>query len=335
MGIAFNTDFEPNYGQILEIAPGVRRLVANNPNPFTFQGTGVYILGRGEVAIIDPGPSMDDHLDTLLGGLGPDEVVSHILVTHTHSDHTAGVPKLVERTGATTYGYGPHGEVPDVDPMEEVTFDEYFTAEEKATIDKQWADIPDELKREGPDTSFVPDVAVRHGEVIAGADWSVEVVHTPGHTSNHICFALDTQGNNQGTERILFSGDHVMGWATSVIAVPDGDLFDYMASLRLLLDRDDTVYWPTHGPAIANPHDYVRSFIEHRTGRENQIVAALTAKSSTIKDLVPQMYVETDKRLWRAAASSVFSHLVALHREGRVSCDTAEPSLTATWTLLA
>ncbi len=335
MAITFNTDFEPNYGEVLDIAPGVRRLVANNPNPFTFKGTGVYILGRGEVAIIDPGPSMDDHLDALLGGLATDEVVSHVLVTHTHSDHTAGVPKLVERTGARTYGFGPHGPVPDSDPMEQVTFDEYFTAEEKATIEKQWADIPDELKREGPDTNFVPDVAVSHGDVIAGANWSVEVVHTPGHTSNHICFALRSgEALTQSAQRILFTGDHVMGWATSVIAIPDGDLFDYMASLRLLLDRDDTVYWPTHGPAIQEPHAYVRSFIEHRRSRENQIVAALAINSSTIKDLVPTMYAETDKRLWRAAASSVFSHLVALHREGRVSCDAHEPSLITTWSLV-
>ncbi len=367
MGIAFNRDFEPDYGQIIQLAPGVRRVVAKNPNPFTFMGTGVYIIGEGEVAVIDPGPSVDEHLDAVLAGLNPGETVSHILVTHTHSDHTAGVAKLQERTGAATYGFGPHGPVPDKDPMEQISFDEYFSAEEKATIEKEWADIPDELKREGPDVDFVPDVTVAHGDMISGSSgssgggrsgggssggenlgggWSVEVVHTPGHTSNHICFGLPDQ-------KILFTGDHVMGWATSVIAVPDGNLFDYMSSLRLLLDRDDVRYWPTHGPAIDQPHDYVRSFIEHRNGRENQILAALHAGPITIKDLVPSMYVDTDKRLWRAAASSVFSHLHALHQEGRVAASdvpgggvsgsgvsgsdvsgSGGPSLNATWTLV-
>lgn len=336
MGIAFNRDFEPDYGQVIQLAPGVRRVVAKNPNPFTFMGTGVYIIGEGEVAVIDPGPSVDEHLDAVLGGLNPGETVSHILITHTHSDHTAGVAKLQERTGAATYGFGPHGPVPDRDPMEQISFDEYFTKEEKATIEKEWADIPDELKREGPDVDFIPDVTVAHRDMVEGSGWTVEVVHTPGHTSNHICFGLPDQ-------KILFTGDHVMGWATSVIAVPDGNLFDYMASLRLLLDRDDQRYWPTHGPAIDQPHDYVRSFIEHRTGRENQILAALGSGPITIKDVVPSMYADTDKRLWRAAASSVYSHLHALHQEDRVAASdvsggevsgSGEPSLNATWTLI-
>ncbi len=331
MGIAFNRDFEPDYGKIVQLAPGVRRVVAKNPNPFTFMGTGVYIIGEGEVAVIDPGPSVDEHLDAVLAGLNPGETVSHILVTHTHSDHTAGVAKLQERTGASTYGFGPHGPVPDKDPMEQISFDEYFTSEEKHTIEKEWADIPDELKREGPDLDFVPDIAVTHGDIVEGRGWSVEVVHTPGHTSNHVCFGLPDQ-------KILFTGDHVMGWATSVIAVPDGNLFDYMASLRLLLGRDDQRYWPTHGPAIDQPHAYVRSFIEHRTGRENQILSALGDGPITIKDVVPSMYADTDKRLWRAAASSVFSHLHALHQEGRVSASdvsgSGDPSINATWTLV-
>lgn len=329
MAISFNTDFEPDYGQVHQLAPGVRRVVAKNPNPFTFTGTGVYILGTGEVAIIDPGPSLDDHLDSVLACLDEGETVTHILITHTHTDHTAGVAKLKERTGASTYGFGPHGEVPDKDPLEQVTFDEYFTAEEKETIEKKWADIPEELKREGADTDFVPDVTVGHGDTISAPSWLVEVVHTPGHTSNHICFAL-TDGD--GT-KVLFTGDHVMGWATSVISPPDGDLFDYLASLQLLLERDDEVYWPTHGPAISDPHDYVRSFIEHRTGRENQILAALAQSSTTIKDLVPTMYADTTKMLWRAAANSVFSHLCALHRDGRVVSSSGDPSLTATWSL--
>ncbi len=331
MSITFNKDFEPDYGNVHQLSPLVRRVVAKNPNPFTFTGTGVYIIGKGEVAVIDPGPTLDEHLDAVLAALEPGERVTHILVTHTHSDHTAGVAKLVGRTSATTYGFGPHGPVPDHDPLDTVSFDEYFTEQEKEDFEKAWKDVPDELKREGPDVDFVPDVAVGDGDVISGPGWTVEVVHTPGHTSNHVCFGLQE-------EQLLFTGDHVMGWATSVISPPDGDLFDYLNSLRKLLDRDDVRYWPTHGPAIDNPKDYVKSFLEHRLNRESQIVAALESGPGTIKSLVPDMYADVDKRLWRAAANSVYSHLLSLHREGRVDATTdegaeAEPSLTATWTL--
>jgi glyoxylase-like metal-dependent hydrolase (beta-lactamase superfamily II) len=333
MPIEFNTDFTPVYRQVDQLSPLVRRVVAENPNPFTFTGTGVYVIGRGEVAVIDPGPTMDEHLDAVVGALDDGERITHVLITHTHTDHTAGVPKLVARTGATTYGFGPHGPVPDHDPLDTVTFDEYFTDEEKAEFEKAWRDTPDELKREGPDTEFVPDVAVTDGDVIEGGvgdgRWRMEVVHTPGHTSNHVCFGLVE-------EKLLFTGDHVMGWATSVISPPDGDLFDYLNSLRKLLDRDDVRYWPTHGPAIDNPQAFVQSYLDHRLSREAQIVAALGDGPSTIKDMVPGMYAEVDKRLWRAAANSVYSHLLALHRDGRVAVDAqleAKPALTATWHL--
>lgn len=326
MAIAFNQDFDPRYGQTVELSPLIRRVVAENPNPFTFKGTGVYLVGRGDdVAVIDPGPTLVEHLDAVESALAPGEQITRILITHTHSDHTAGVPGLVERTGATTYGFGPHGDVPDEDPLDKLTFDEYFTVEEKAEIEAEWAEIPDELKREGPDTDFVPDEVVGDGDRIEGRGWTVDVVHTPGHTSNHVCFGLTD-------ESALFTGDHVMGWATSVISPPDGDLFDYLASLGKLLERDDTRYWPTHGPPIDNPQAYVQSFIDHRLHREHQIVTALGVGPSTIKAIVPDMYADVDKRLWRAAANSVYSHLLALHRAGRVSAD-PEPNLTATWTL--
>jgi glyoxylase-like metal-dependent hydrolase (beta-lactamase superfamily II) len=177
-------------------------------------------------------------------------------------------------------------------------------------------------------------VVVAHGDFIEGVDaatgepWIIEVVHTPGHTSNHICFGLGDDGT--GTS-VLFTGDHVMGWSTSVISPPDGDLFDYMNSLQVLLDRDDQVYWPTHGTCITDPKVFVNQFIAHRRGREAQIVAALRERESTIKDLVPAMYAEVDKRLWRAAANSVYSHTLALYREGRLMVAEGEPSLTATW----
>ncbi|MEM9134599.1 MAG: MBL fold metallo-hydrolase [Actinomycetota bacterium] len=325
--IAFNTDFKPVYRQVDQLSPLVRRVVAENANPFTFTGTGVYLVGRGDVAVIDPGPTLDEHLDAIEAALGPDEQITRILITHTHTDHTAGVPGLVERTGATTYGFGPHGPVPDEDPLGTVTFDEYFSAEEKAEFEKAWAETPDELKREGPDVDFVPDITVGDGDRIEGEGWAVDVIHTPGHTSNHVCFGL-------AQEKVLFSGDHVMGWATSVISPPDGDLFDYLNSLRKVLDRDDVRYWPTHGGGIDKPQEYVRSFIDHRMGREAQIVAALTEGPATIKDLVPGMYAAVDKRLWRAAANSVYSHLLALYRDERATADPG-PSLTATWSIVS
>lgn len=336
MAIAFNQDFDPVYRQVDELSPLIRRVVAENPNPFTFTGTGVYLVGRGDVAVIDPGPTLDDHLDAIMGALEPGERVTHILVTHTHTDHTAAVPALIDRTGAITYGFGPHGPVPDHDPLDTVTFDEYFTEEEREEFDKAWRETPDELKREGPDVDFVPDVAVADGDLIEGGarggGWTIEVVHTPGHTSNHVCFALREEG-------VLFTGDHVMGWATSVISPPDGDLFDYLNSLRKLLARSDVRYWPTHGPAIDDPKPYVQSFLEHRLHREHQIVSALESGPTTIKAIVPDMYADVDKRLWRAAANSVFSHLLALDREGRAEAldaelEPAEPSLTATWRLV-
>ncbi len=333
MAIAFNQDFSPVYRQVDELSPLIRRVVAENPNPFTFTGTGVYLVGRGGVAVIDPGPALNEHLDAILGALGPDERITHILVTHTHTDHTAAVPSLVERTGAPTYGFGPHGPVPDHDPLEAVTFDEYFTAEEREQFEAAWRDTPDDLKREGPDLDFVPDVAVADGDLIEGPGWTIEVIHTPGHTSNHVCFALKE-------ERVLFTGDHVMGWATSVISPPDGDLYDYLASLRRLQYRTDVRYWPTHGPAIDNPQQYVQSFIDHRLKREAQILDALAAGPTTIKALVPTLYADVDKRLWRAAANSVFSHLLALERDGRVEADetypgSAGPTLTAMWRMSA
>ncbi len=326
MGITHNRDFTPTYHKMEELSPLVRRVVAENPNPFTFTGTGTYVIGRGEVAVIDPGPALAAHLGEIVSGLDDGEVVTKILVTHTHTDHTAGVNDLVARTGATTYGFGPHGDVPDEDPLEKVTFDEYFTAEESAEFKKAWDETPPELRSEGADQDFLPDVAVGDGDTISGDGWTVEVVHTPGHTSNHVCFALVEEG-------LLFTGDHVMGWATSVISPPDGDLFDYMNSLEKLLDRSDVRYWPTHGPAIDNPHDYVRSFIEHRRNREAQIVTALNAGPSDIKSIVPDMYAAVDKRLWRAAANSVYSHLLSLHREGKVSVSGGTPNLIATWQL--
>ncbi len=338
MPIAHNLDFDPRYGECVEVAPLVRRVVANNPNPFTFTGSGVYLVGRGDVTVIDPGPNLVAHLDAIEACLGVDETIDRILITHTHTDHTAGVPALTARTSATTYGFGPHGPVSHDDPLDRLDFSEHISSEERAEFEREWADLPDELKREGPDTEFVPDVAVGHGHAddrgasgtIGGDSWSIEVIHTPGHTSNHVCFRLLDDGEGRS---LVFTGDHVMGWATSVISPPDGDLTDYLDSLRKLLLVEDSAYLPTHGPIIDAPHPYVQSFIEHRDSRTRQLVQELTAGPRQVVDIVPRMYAAVDKRLWRAAGSSVFSHLLALRDQGRAVSLDGSDGITSTWQL--
>lgn len=214
------------------------------------------------------------------------ETVTHILITHTHSDHSPAAAPLKALTGAETYAYGPHG--------------------------SGQLNTPDDVQvEEDGDTAFVPDFEIRHGDVIEGNGWTVECVYTPGHTSNHMCFALQE-------EKALFSGDHVMGWSTSIVSPPDGNMEQYMASLRLLLERDDEVYWPTHGPAITDPKPIVRSFIEHREDRERQIMEQLAAGHTRIQDMVPIMYAAVDKRLYPAAARSVFAHMEHLVATGAV-----------------
>src|SRR5271170_650007 len=274
--IPFRRDFAFEYGKLESVVPGIRRIVANNPGPFTFRGTGTYVVGDGEVAVIDPGPDLAEHVDALLAGL-KGERVTHILVTHTHRDHSPAAAAVKAATGAPTYGFGTHaggrrGE----------------TAVE-----------------EGGDWDFLPDIAVKDGNEIVGAGWRFEAVHTPGHTSNHLCFALPDSG-------ILFSGDHVMGWSTSVIAPPDGDMASYMASLDKLLERSDAVYWPTHGPAITKPKDHVRAFIAHRREREAGIIACLEAGVERVDAMVERLYVGLNPNLRRAAGRSVLAHLIDL-----------------------
>jgi len=283
--IPFRREFSFEYGRIEPVAPGIRRIVARNPSPFTFRGTGTYIVGEGEVAVIDPGPDLDEHVAALLDGLAGEQV-THILITHTHRDHSPAATAVKVATGAKTYGFGPHAGGRRGDPAVE----------------------------EGGDWDFSPDVTVRDGETIAGAGWRFEAVHTPGHTSNHLCFALPERG-------ILFSGDHVMGWSTSVIAPPDGDMAAYMASLDRLLRRSDQVYWPTHGPAITEPHTHVRAFIAHRREREAGIVECLKTGAGRIDEIVDQLYVGLQPGLRRAAARSVHAHLVDLVGRGIAASD--------------
>jgi glyoxylase-like metal-dependent hydrolase (beta-lactamase superfamily II) len=285
MAINFRRDYPFAYGVAETLSPLIRRVVARNPSPFTFKGTGTYIVGRGSVAVIDPGPALPDHVDALLAALAG-ERVSHILVTHTHLDHSPAAAALKQATGAPTLGFGPHG----------------ATRSEGAGSE------------EGADRDFVPDHALRDGDTVAGKGWRLMAMHTPGHTSNHLCFAL-------AEEKVLFSGDHVMGWSTSVIAPPDGDMASYLRSLDKLLTRDDAVYWPTHGPAIDDPQAHVRAFIAHRREREAAILARLAAGDEAMPAIVDAIYVGLDPRLRNAAGRSVLSHLIALIEDGRIACD--------------
>ncbi len=292
--IPFRRELSFEYGRLERLAPGIRRIVARNPSPFTFKGTGTFVIGEGEVAVIDPGPDLEEHVAALLAGLAG-ERVTHILITHTHRDHSPAAAAVKAATGAATYGFGPHA----------------GGRRGQAAVE------------EGGDWDFSPDLTVSDGDTIAGAGWRFEAVHTPGHTSNHLCFALLDRG-------ILFSGDHVMGWSTSVISPPDGDMGAYMASLDKLLGRRDTIYWPTHGPAITEPQAHVRAFIAHRREREAGILECLTAGDTQIDAIVDRLYVGLQPGLRRAAGRSVHSHLLDLVARGVVASD-GPPTLDASY----
>jgi glyoxylase-like metal-dependent hydrolase (beta-lactamase superfamily II) len=311
-GIPFVREMEFTYGAVDQLTPRLRRVIAENPSKYTFHGSGSYIVGRGEVAVIDPGPDKDGHLTALLAAV-EGEQVTHILVTHTHRDHSPLARRLAAETGAPIWGCGPH------DPHDEWPHDP-ADDEEAAEADEDG----EERTEGGFDADHVPDRRLEHGDVVDGSGWQIEVVHTPGHTSNHLCFATD--------DGALFSGDHVMGWSTSVIGPPDGDVAQYLASLRLLLGRDDATYWPTHGPPVTDPHGLVRAFLAHRAERTRQILSGLAGGTSTIAELVPVMYAEVDKGLWRAAAASTYAHLLMLIDEGTVEAD-GPPRRTARFQL--
>ena len=294
--IPYRRELEFDYGSVSQIAPGIRRVIANNPGPFTFHGTGTYILGTGNVAVIDPGPDDEEHIGAILAALDG-ETISHILVTHTNMDHSPGCRPLQALTGAPTYAYGPHG----------------------AGKLEQGVQV-----EEGGDMDFAPDHLVKHGDIIQGGDWTVECVYTPGHTSNHMCFALQEQ-------KALFTGDHVMGWSTSIISPPDGDMAAYMQSLELLLERDDAVYWPTHGPSIIDPKTHVRAYIAHRIEREEQILKCIDEGTHSIRDMVPLMYRDTPEFMYPAAARSVLAAMENLLRKNQVVADGGEPSMDSVY----
>lgn len=286
MAIPFVREMTFEYGELAEVAPGLRRMVVENPGGFTFHGTNTYVIGSGDVAVVDPGPLNDAHSAALTRALGG-ESVTHILLTHTHMDHSPAAKPLKEETGAKTYGYGPHGS---------------GRAETGIQVEA------------GGDMDFVPDVQIRHGDTIKGGNWEVECVFTPGHTSNHICFALP---GKQG----LITGDHVMGWSTSVISPPDGDMKAYMESLDILVERQDKVLWPAHGDAVRDPGPFLKEFIAHRHGREVQIADCIRDGLDDIRTMVKRMYADVDPKLHRPAAMSVLAHLQHMVATGRAACD--------------
>ena len=286
MSIPFVHEDSVAYGVATEVSPLVRRTMADNPSAFTYHGTGTYIVGRGEVAVIDAGPALERHVDAILAATAG-ETITHQFVTHTHCDHSPAAALLKQAAGAPVWAFGPHGAGRDGDG---------------AAVE------------EGADLAFRPDHPVRHGETIEGPGWTLECVFTPGHTSNHMCYALRE-------ERALFSGDHVMGWSTTVVSPPDGDMAAYMRSLRLLLERDDAVYRPTHGPAVADPRRHVAALIAHREAREARIAACLEDDATTIPEMVERIYADVDRRLHPAARRSVLAHLVHMVDTGRAAVD--------------
>jgi glyoxylase-like metal-dependent hydrolase (beta-lactamase superfamily II) len=291
--IPFVKDMRFAYEEAEQVSPLVRRVVARNPSLFTFHGTNTYLVGRGRVAVIDPGPLLKEHQAALRRALGG-EAVSHILVTHRHLDHCESAAALAQETGAVLAAAPPGAAA---------------------------AALPGHHHEEGVDPAFAPGVVLHRGDRLEGPDWRLEVLPTPGHTSDHLCFSLPQ-------ENLLFTGDHVMGWSTSVVIPPDGDMRAYVASLRLLQTREDRVYLPGHGPAITVPHPYVTALAAHRAEREREILAAVGAGRHHIPGIVRVVYADVDPRLHAAAGLSVLAHLRALVAEKRVICK-GPPTLEA------
>ncbi len=324
MAIPFVEPLDPvDYGVVTRLSPLVGRVIAENPSKFTYKGTGTYIIGRygGDVVVIDPGPQIDAHRDALQRALAG-STVRGIVVTHCHSDHVPLSYWLREATGAPTFAFGSHprpalAEVFDDDPAAD-------DPTEAETTNK----LGDGEEREHTDFDFVPDVAVHDGERFLEVDgWSLTAVHTPGHTSNHLCVHLDA-------ENALFTGDHIMGWSTTVVSPPDGNMADYMESVRKLIARNDAVLYPTHGNPVRDPAPFLAAYLEHRIERETQILALLAKGPSTIREMVEVLYANVRRELHKPARRSVLSHMLKLRDEGRVAVvDGAPVSMRATWKL--
>ena len=286
------------YGRFDQVSPRIRRVIAENPGPFTFHGTGTYIVGDGEVAVIDPGPLVEKHLEALKAAVAG-ETVAAILVTHDHADHAPLAAAFARETGAPILGGEPH----------------------------PGRQAPPKGVEEGVDRLYRPARVLADGERIEGRDWTLRALATPGHTANHICFALEE-------ERALFTGDHIMGWSTTVITPPDGDMTQYYASLGKVIAGGFKTLWPTHGPPVTDPEPFLKAYLNHRLRREEAIRAVLARGAATIESLVAEVYVGLDPRLRNAAASSVLAHLLHLVRKGEVVSD-GRPGLDSGFALKA
>jgi len=295
MALDFDTKFTPAYGHAVPVGQNVVRVTANNASAFTFTGTNSYIVGRDTLAVIDPGPEDDAHFESLLRAIAG-RPVSHILVSHTHRDHSPLAARLALETGAIVAAEGPHR------PARPLRIGEINPLDASADLD------------------FSPDLRLADGQTIEGDGWTIRTVLTPGHAANHAAFALEGAG-------ILFSADHVMAWATSIVAPPDGAMSDYMESLERLLLRDDRLFLPGHGGPVEKPAAFMRALRAHRKMRELAIVQRVKAGSRTIAQLVAELYRDTDPRLHGAAALSVLAHLedlvsrAQIVAEGEVSID--------------
>ncbi|MEX4007386.1 MBL fold metallo-hydrolase [Neoaquamicrobium sediminum] len=301
MALDFDTKFEPAYGEAVEVAPGVARITVNNPSAFTFHGTNSYLVGQDTLAVIDPGPEDDAHLAALIGAIAG-RPVSHIFVSHTHVDHSPLTRRLAERTGATVLAEGPHRparplRIGEINPLDA-----------------------------SGDTDFLPDVTLADDQLVEGDGWALRAIHTPGHTANHVSFALEGTGT-------LFSADHVMAWSTSIVAPPDGAMSDYMASLDRLLVRDDRLFLPGHGGPVTQPAAFMRGLKAHRKMRERAIIERLRGGDRTIPEMVAAIYRDTDPRLYGAAGLSVLAHLEDLVGRGIAAAE-GEPSIDGVFFLV-
>jgi glyoxylase-like metal-dependent hydrolase (beta-lactamase superfamily II) len=300
--VPFNRNFPLKPGIVEQVQPGVRRILCDNPSPFTFTGTVSYIVGQGKVAIIDPGPDNEAHAQALFDAVRG-ETVTHILVTHTHRDHSPNTARIKAATGATVYAEGPH----------------------RASRPRYESEKHN--PESGADRDFAPDIKVAHGETIEGEGFRLEAVATPGHTANHLAFAWPDRN-------LSFVGDHVMGWSTSIVAPPDGSMVDYMASLERLAARSEQLYFSGHGPAIPVGPRYVRFLIRHRQAREASILHRLAKGEADIPALVRAIYIGIDPRLTTAAGYSVLAHLEDLVARGIVATD-GDPVIGGTYRMAA
>jgi glyoxylase-like metal-dependent hydrolase (beta-lactamase superfamily II) len=298
------------YGRVDQVSPTIRRVIAENPSKFTYFGTGTYIVGRGDVVVIDPGPILDSHRDALASALAGERVRA-ILITHCHADHSPLAAWLKDDTGAPTVAFGPHPR-PTIDEMVDLV--------DLVDIDGDDEGVGNETKvEESTDHDFLPDHEAVDGEVVfEGAGCRLSAVHTPGHTSNHLCYAYSE-------ESALFSGDHVMGWSTTVVSPPDGDMAAYVDSLHKVAGRHDGVLWPTHGPPRYSPAGYVSELLAHRLERERQVLEQVRAGVGTVAELVEILYADVRPELHTAAGRSVLAHVLKLVAEGKVGVEGDSP----------